>query len=259
MRTGDFKTGTFMYLLGTFVVVFVIAQSLFFIIKAWKQGKRLGIPTADMRNTVTSSILFTVAPAIAIVATVLTLAKSLGIVLPWIRLSVIGNISYEVTAAESALNALGVSAGLSQVVTDKSQFAAIMWVTSIGSCFPLILMPLILKKIQRKIGTVAKSNAKWADIMAAAAFIGLISAFIARAIIGAGKTDTVGDGAGVLSVATLIFSIVTMLILEKLTKKFNLKALEPFTMPLSMILAMCVAMVLAQILPADIAILEWRG
>lgn len=259
MGTGDFKISTFMYLLGAFVVVFVICQSAFFITKAWRQGKKIGISSKDMRNTVSSSILFTVAPAIAIVATVLTLANSLGIVLPWIRLSIIGNISYEVTAAESALNALGVAGGISQEVTDKTQFAAIMWVTSIGSCFPLILMPLILKKIQKKIGTVAKANAKLADLMAAAAFIGLISAFIARSIIGAGKEDIIGDGAGIVSVATLLFSIITMLILERLAEKFKLKWLEPFTMPLSMILAMGVAMILVQILPADIAILEWRG
>ncbi len=259
MGTGDFKTGTFMYLLGISVILFVISQSVFFIAKAWKQGKKIGISSTDMRRTVTSSIIFTIAPAIAIVATVLTLANSLGIVLPWIRLSVIGNMSYEVTAAESALDALGVSGGISQVVTDKGQFAAIMWVTSIGSCFPLILMPIILKKIQKKVGSVAKTNAKWADVMASAAFIGLIAAFIARSIIGKGDVDKLGDGAGILSVSTLIISIVVMLILEKTATKFKLKWLEPFTMPVSMIFAMGMAMLLAQVLPADIALLEWRG
>ena len=100
----DFKESGFMYALGGFIVVFVLAQSLFFLIRAWKQGKKLGLSTATMRGTVTQSALFSLAPAISIVATILTLSGALGIVLPWIRLTVIGAISYEVPAAESAMD-----------------------------------------------------------------------------------------------------------------------------------------------------------
>ena len=91
----NFKENGFMIGLGLFIVVFVIAQSLFFLVKAWKQGKKLGITTDTLKNTVVSSALFTIAPAISILATVIVLANSLGIVLPWIRLSVIGNLAYE--------------------------------------------------------------------------------------------------------------------------------------------------------------------
>ena len=77
----DFKESGFMYALGGFIVIFVLAQSLFFLIRAWKQGKKLGLSTATMRGTVTQSALFSLAPAISIVATILTLSGALGIVL----------------------------------------------------------------------------------------------------------------------------------------------------------------------------------
>ena len=80
----DFKESGFMYALGGFIVIFVLAQSLFFLIRAWKQGKKLGLSTATMRGTVTQSALFSLAPAISIVATILTLSGALGIVLPWV-------------------------------------------------------------------------------------------------------------------------------------------------------------------------------
>lgn len=67
-----------------------------------KRAKELGIANQTIKNTIVSSSLFTIAPAIGIVATVLTLSAGLGYVLPWIRLTVIGNISYEVTAATNA-------------------------------------------------------------------------------------------------------------------------------------------------------------
>ncbi len=246
-----------MYLIAAVIIVFVLAQSIFFLVKAWKQGKKIGLDVKSMRDTVTSSALFTIAPAIAIVATVITLAYSLGLILPWIRLSVIGNISYEASAAEAALNALGKN--LSQPIESMADFGAVAWVMTIGSVFPLVLIPIFLKKLQGKVGKAAKTNAKWADTMAAAAFIGLIAAFISRAIAGAGKKDVVGDGSGVLSVTALVVSVIVMMILQKLCAKFSLKRFEAFTMPVSMIFGMAAAMVAAQVLPENIAFIEWRG
>lgn len=255
----DFKESGFMYLLGGLISVFIISQALFFMIKAWKQGKKIGISTATLKNTVASSALFTIAPAFAILATVITLAGALGLVLPWIKLITLGNISYEVTAAQSALNAFGLTGGLASEVKDKAAFAAAAWVMTVGCIMPLILLPLFLKKIQKKVGKAANTNAKWADIMSAAAFIGLIAAFIARSVAGKGEKDIIGDGAGLLSVTTLIAAITIMMVLQWLCKKFRIKWLEPFAMPLSMIAAMGAAMLLAQILPGNLVVIEWRG
>ena len=83
----DFKESGFMYAVALGVVAFVIAQSIFFIVKAWKRGKQLGLSGEKMKNTIVSSILFTIAPALSILVTVIVLANALGIVLPWIRLS----------------------------------------------------------------------------------------------------------------------------------------------------------------------------
>ena len=66
----DFRQNGFMYALGFIVVAFVIVQSAFFIRKAWKRAKELGIESSVLKTTVTSSAVFTVAPAIAILATV---------------------------------------------------------------------------------------------------------------------------------------------------------------------------------------------
>lgn len=248
-----------MYAVGVVVAAFVIAQSLFFLIRAWKRAGELGIETDTLKKTVSSSVLFTIAPAVAILATVLTLANALGMVLPWIRLTVIGAIQYEVPAAEAAIEAFGIAGGISQEVTDKTVFATVAWVMTLGSIMPLILIPFLLKRIQKGVGKAVDKNARLADIMAAAAFIGLISAFIGRAIAGRGDTLVIGDGAGVMSVSALVSSMLFMYILSKLSEKFNINWLKPFAMPLSMILAMVAVMILARALPENIALLEWRG
>lgn len=245
-----------MYALAAMVVLFVLAQSVFFLLRAWKQGKKLGLSSQTLRSTVTSSVLFSIAPAISVVATVIVLSKALGVVLPWIRLSVIGNITYETTAAEAALDVFGRS--IRDPVEAPEQLSAIMWVMTIGCMLPLVLLPIFLKKIQGKIGHAAQTNAKLADVLSAAAFIGLISAFIARSLAGAGTQEDPTDGAGVLSLLTLVIAILLMVLLTKLCNRFpKLRWMENFTMPLSMIGAMGAAILLTRYLPAE-WLIEWR-
>ena len=255
----DFKEDKFMIGLALCLVAFVILQAAFFLVKAIKKAKKLGIEGATIKNTVISSALFTVAPAIGIVATVLTLSAGLGYVLPWIRLTVIGNISYEVTAATNAVEAYGLIGGIANEISDPEIFGTVAWVMTLGSIMPLILIPIFLKKVQSRIGKVVSKNNAWSSVMSAAAFIGLIAAFVARAIAGKGDESVIGDGAGVLSVAALVFSVVLMLILQKIAEVKKWKWLESFAMPFSMIGAMALVMLLAQILPESIAFLEWRG
>lgn len=255
----DFKESTFMYIIGGIVVLFVFAQSLFFLIRAWRQGKKLGMSTETLKGTVTQSALFSIAPAISIVATVLTLSGALGIVLPWIRLTVIGAIQYEVPAAESAMEALGYTGGLSTEITSPLGFSTAAWVMTLGSIMPLVIIPFALKKIQKGIGKAVNKNGAWADAMSAAAFIGLISAFVGKAIVGQGDKAVLGDGAGVLSVSALVISMVVMLGFMQIEKKKEIKWLQPLAMPLSMFIAMGAVVLIAQLLPADIAWLEWRG
>ncbi len=253
----DFKESWFMYVLALGVVAFVIAQSVFFIVKSWKHAKTLNIDKSTLKNTVVSSILFTVAPAISILATVIVLANALGLVLPWIRLTVIGNLAYETTAAQSAVEAMGGT--LSTSITDPQQFTTVAWAMTIGSIAPLIILPFVCKKLQKKIGSTVNKNKnaqKLGDIVSAAAFIGIISAFIARAI--AGTTSDGSGNAGFMSIAVLLVSIIAMVILETLCKKFSLSKLEPFTMPISMFIGMGSAMLFESVLPDYIVNFVWR-
>lgn len=254
----DFRSDKFMFLLVLSVIVFVCVQSLFFMKKAWTRGKELGITTDKLKNAVTSSAIFSFAPAIGIAITVITLSVALGYVLPWIRLTVIGAIQYETIAAEGALGAVGIK-GLSQPISDPETFSVIAWVMTLGSILPLIIVPIVLKKIQKGVSDVASKNSKWMDIMTAAAFIGLISAFIGRGLAGTGDKEKIiiGDGAGVLSLTALVTSICFMLFFTLINKKFKKNWIDALAMPISMVLAMICVVLVNQFFP-DFAAVEWR-
>lgn len=252
----DFKESPFMYGLAAFVIGFVVIESVFFIVKAWKRGRQLGLTKETLKNTVVSSAVFSVAPALSILTTVIVLASALGIVLPWIRLSVIGNLAYETVASESMLEVMGSS--LSTPITEPKQFGAVAWVMTLGTTFALILVPIFCKGIHKKVGHVvskSEKTSKMADVLSAAAFIGIIAAFIARAIYG--KTpDGVGD-AGFMSIATLVTAVVVSFLLELLCEKRDLKKLQPFAMPLAMFIAMGTAVVLNLVLPDKVTAFTW--
>ena len=103
------SNSAFMYVVVAVVIAFVLLQSVVFFIKAWKRGKELGMDKQALKKTVGSSALFTIAPAIAILLGVIALSNALGFPLPWLRLSVIGSLTYEATAAAAAATAVGAS------------------------------------------------------------------------------------------------------------------------------------------------------
>ncbi|MBR2589726.1 MAG: DUF5058 family protein [Clostridia bacterium] len=256
----DFKSSPFMYAVGGIIVIFVLVQSIFFLVRAVRRGKELGISSEKMKNTALQSALFSIAPALSIVATVIVLSGALGVVLPWIRLTVIGAIQYETSSAQSALNAMGNSAGIASAVTDPEQFTTVAWVMTVGSVMPLVILPFVLKKLQKRIGKALGKNKVWADVMSAAAFIGIIIAFVGRAILGTGDNEAniIGDGAGVLSITGLIGSVAFMLLFSYIIKKVpKLQKLESFAMPLSMFLGMGMVLLVNYLLPAAY-IIEWR-
>ncbi|MEG2356136.1 MAG: DUF5058 family protein, partial [Clostridia bacterium] len=120
---------SFLFLLSAIVICFVIAQSVFFLLKAFKRAKQLGISSTTVRKTVLSSGLFSIAPAVSILVGVITLSKFIGLPLPWLRLSVLGAVTYELPAATIAANTMGAS--VKQTITDPQVFAIIAWVMTL--------------------------------------------------------------------------------------------------------------------------------
>ena len=82
-----------LFLLVGIIILAVLGQSVFFLLKALRRAKELGMDQKKLRHTMRSAAMFTVAPAVAIVISVMTLAKDLGLPLPWLRLSVVGSMS----------------------------------------------------------------------------------------------------------------------------------------------------------------------
>jgi len=232
---------SFLYLVAVAVILFILAQSLFFLIRAYKRGKEIGMDVKKLRKTITSSAIFTVAPAVSILLGVLTLSKFLGLPLPWIRLSVIGAITYELPAATSTASALGVS--ISETITSPTVYSAIVWVMTLGILPSTILVPVLLKRIQGGLISIKSKDSKWGDLLISAMFMGMISAFMGMVF------SNIRKGlSGWIPIFVMLFSAVLMGVCGILIKVLKIKWLQDYALPICMIGAMAFAMVITPVI-----------
>lgn len=230
-------SSTFLFLLAAIVIVFVIAQSLFFLVRAYRRAKVLNMDMGRLRQTMVSTAIFTFAPALSILLGIITLSKFLGLPLPWLRLSVIGAITYELPAATTTANGLQVA--LTETITDPKVYTAIAWVMTLGIFPGLVWVPLFIRKIQGGLMKIKRKDSKWGELLMTSLFLGMISAFLGMVF-----SDIRSGLKGWIPIFVLLFSALLMGICGLLIKKCHMKWLENYALPISMLGAMAFAVFL---------------
>lgn len=254
------------------IIACVLAQSFYFLIRAYRRATEKGMDKKVLKKTIISSAIFTIAPAISILVGVISLSKSLGVALPWLRLSVIGSLSYEMIAARNALAGFGEN--LNTVITDASVFVTVAWVMTIGIMLGLVLTPVLTKKVQNGMIKLEKSDAKWREIFNNAMFLGMISAFLGfvfcdvsrlwlseNGIFTAMEKNDLGETvavqytstSGLVPVFVMVVSALVMVLCGLLMKKLKWKWLNDYALPISMVLGMASAIPLTNWLGGVVA------
>lgn len=248
------KEAWWLYVMGLGVAFFIISGSLYFAYSAYKKSKELGMDREMIKRTVISSITFSILPSIGIFIGVITMAGLLGIPLPWIRLSVIGALHYELMAASVAAE------GITLMTLTTQNFVTIAFVMTISILWGPIFALIFFKKYQSKVidrATTSKQGG-FGKILFDAFFIGLILAFFGDAFSkifqysvrivenGVYLVDALGepiyqDLKTIVPVIVFFVAFLANAGFEFLSKKFKWRWLENFQLALSMIIAMVVA------------------
>lgn len=233
-----------LFLLAGLVIAAVLAQSLFFLVKALRRSRELGMDPVKIRKTIRTAAIFTIAPAIAIVISVLTLSKKLGLPLPWLRLSVVGSMSYETIAASNALEAMGQSLGSGEVLTAQ-QYVNVLLVMTLSIMAGILLVPLVSKKLQNGLSTLSKRDAAWADIFQNALFLGMISAFLGYVFCNFSRLWHPVEGysptSGLIPVCVMAVAALVVALCGVLMKKPRLGWLKEYALPIGLVAGMAAA------------------
>ncbi len=228
-----------LFVLAGVIVAVVLLQSAVFLIKAWRRAKELGMSTDKLRRIARTAAIFTIAPAIAIVISVITLSKDLGLPLPWLRLSVVGNLSYETIAASNAESAMGLTFGQVSSLT-ATQYVTIASVMTLSIMVGIWLVPLIGKKLLTGVINLEKRDKKWADLFQNSMFIGMISAFVGFVfcdVLNVAK----GDFTGLIPVCVFAVSALVMAVCGLILKKTGKRWIMDYALPISLIVGMAAA------------------
>lgn len=227
-----------LYIMVGVLIAAVLAQSVYFLVKAWKRAVELGVSKEVLKKTASSSAVFTIAPAVAILVGVVSLSNSLGVALPWLRLSIIGSLTYETVAAGTALEELGL--GLETQITNASDYVTVLWVMTLGILVGLVIVPLLTKKIQNGMVKLGNMDKKWSEILNNAMFLGMISAFLGYVFCDVSLAFN-GDTSGLIPVCVMFVSAVVMAICGGVSVKFKIRWLTDYALPISLIVGMAAA------------------
>ena len=213
------------------IIGFVFFQSFFFLFKAIKQGKKIGMKKEQIYGSIKRSAIFAIAPAIAIFVGVVTLTGILGNALPWLRLSVIGSITYETLASGAAMEKLEIL----QIATAE-QYATVAFVMTLGIVPGLFLVPILCKPITVGMVNIKNKNSAWGEIFLSGLFVGMISAFLGFIF-----CDVTLGLAGWIPVFVMLISALTMVLIGAIIKVTKFKVLEEYAIPISMVVSMLCA------------------
>lgn len=232
-----------LYILVAALVAVVLGQSVYFLVKALRRSKQIGMDQTKIRKTMKTAAVFTIAPAVSIVISVIALSKSLGLPLPWLRLSVVGSLSYEAIAASNAVSAMGMTLGRIDSLSAQ-QFVNITLVMTISILMGIWLVPLIGKKLLTGMSSLENRDKKWAEIFQNAMFIGMISAFLGFVFCDFSRLWIPGDyspTSGLVPVCVLVVAALVMVVCGLLMKKPKFAWLGDYALPVSLILGMASA------------------
>ena len=250
-----------LFVLVGIIIAAVLGQSVYFLLKSVKRAKETNMDMTKIKKTIVTAAIFTIAPAVAIVITVISLSQSLGIALPWLRLSVVGSLSYEAIAAANA--ASGMKTTLAELASNMTatQYVTIASVMTLSIMVGIWLVPVVAKKYQSGLVKFENKDKKWSDILQNSLFIGMISAFVgfvfcdvnrlwsesARVVTstdnltGEKIVTTFSSTSGLIPVVVMAVSALCMCLCGLLINKLKWKWVNDYALPICMIIGMLAA------------------
>lgn len=251
LTIGEVKEAWWLYAVGAFVTLFIISGSLFFAYHAYRKSQELEMPKDSIKKVIVSSVSFSILPSIGIFIGIITMSGFLGIALPWIRLSVLGALHYELMAADLAVE------GVTAANITVENFVTIAFTMTIAIVWGSLFTLFFFKKYQAKVVDKAskKEGRSFGPILFQSVFIGLISAYFGdafsrlfgyntREIVDGAYTPNIIQNTTVVPLVVFLVSFVVMMMLDYLVEKKQVKWIENFQLSFAMLIGMTSAVLL---------------
>lgn len=228
MNIFDILNSKLLYILVALGLLIIFLICVMFFLRAKKRAKELGIADEKVKATIKSSLVFSIVPSIAVIIGLITLTPLLGIPWPWFRLSVVGSLPYELTAADLAVKGLGYQdLATYQASADPSAIGTIMFTMTISILGGMIFNIFFLEKYHKKVSGVGTKSSPFRELALSVLTFGMVTVFFPIEFL---KSKT--------HAAVAITSILVTLILGQISKKYKIDWLADFIMSFALIIGM---------------------
>ncbi len=170
-----------MWLASAAIIVVVFFQAIRISTIAFQTGREMGMTRGQLWTAFRTGLTTSIVPSIAVLLGLIVMIPKLGLPFPWMRLSVIGSVSYELMAAGIGASAV-VKDGLAGNMNGIA-FANAVWAMSIGCIFNLIIVAFFTPHIMKLKDKVAGGDEGWMKVMTAAAFFGAVGYMVAQPVV----------------------------------------------------------------------------
>lgn len=228
------------YVLGAIIALTIILMSLAFLFKALKRAKAIGMDKKVVTETIKNSAIFSIVPSIPIIIGVGIMMQFVGLAIPWIRLTVIGALQYEILALDAA--------GGTVVGADNVTIATAVVVMTISIVSGPLFNAIFYKKYQTKLLELQQKNERKMNAITGALLGGMLAGIMSSLIVGGffGIGNPITDASGIvtygeITLITLAASVVLTGICGVILFVGKQKWIESYTLPISILGALAVA------------------
>lgn len=224
----DILNSKLLYILVGIGLLIIFLICVIFFVRAKNRAKELGISNEKVKATIKSSLVFSIVPSIAVVIGLITLTPILGIPWPWFRLSVVGSLPYELTAAELAVKGVGYT-DLTQYQSsgDINAIGTIMFTMTVSIIGGMLFNIFFLEKYHKKVSGGGDKTSAFRELALSVLTFGMVTVFFPVEFL---KSKT--------HAAVAITSILTTVILGYIAKKFKIGWLSDFILSFALVIGM---------------------
>jgi hypothetical protein len=190
------------------LVTIVVTQSVIYIKHAYNNAPLVGVTPAECKEAVRIGMVTSIGPTIAIFIVVVSMMIVVGAPITWMRLSMIGSASTELTASTLGAQAYGVELGGEGY--NLEAMATAWWAMSFNGAGWLLICAFLTPHLEKVRMRVSGGDMRWLSLITSAAMLGLYAYMLAPYMV---------DMGGQCFVA--IVGFVVMYILIKLSAKFK--------------------------------------
>jgi len=180
----DIANSAGMWLACSAIVVVVFIQAIRFTLISYRAGLAIGLTRQQMVTSFRTGFTTALVPSVAILLGLAVLIPSLGMPFPWMRLSVLGSVVYELMASAIAAREMG----LESITRDPSgqAFATAVWVMCMGFLIPLVFVAFFTPRIKDLKGKLAGGDEAWMGVLSTAAFFGAVGYMFSQPLVRGG-------------------------------------------------------------------------